>query len=46
MGPINLADMRQAVVARLIKMLREAGACQANFAVFSELALTTFFPDY
>jgi len=46
MGPVNLADTRQAVVARLVAMLREATARQAEFVVFPELALTTFFPRY
>jgi predicted amidohydrolase len=46
MGPVHLADTRQAVVARLAEMLREARARQADFVVFPELALTTFFPRY
>ena len=46
MGPVNLADSRQAVVQRLVKMLREAKSRQADIAVFPELALTTFFPRY
>ncbi|ANN76607.1 N-carbamoyl-D-amino-acid hydrolase [Bordetella flabilis] len=46
MGPVHLADSRQAVVKRLVAMLREAAARQAQFVVFPELALTTFFPRY
>jgi predicted amidohydrolase len=46
MGPVHLADTRQAVVARLVAMLREARTRQAEFVVFPELALTTFFPRY
>jgi predicted amidohydrolase len=46
MGPVHLADSRQAVVKRLVEMLREAAARQATFVVFPELALTTFFPRY
>ncbi|MCC6197544.1 MAG: N-carbamoyl-D-amino-acid hydrolase [Burkholderiales bacterium] len=46
MGPVHLADTRQAVVARLVEMMRQAQALQAEFVVFPELALTTFFPRY
>jgi predicted amidohydrolase len=46
MGAVNLADDRQAVVKRLLEMLREAAARKAEFVVFPELALTTFFPRY
>lgn len=46
MGPVHLADSREAVVRRLIEMLREARARQADLVVFPELALTTFFPRY
>jgi N-carbamoyl-D-amino-acid hydrolase len=46
MGPVHLADSRPAVVKRLMEMLREAKARQADIAVFPELALTTFFPRY
>jgi predicted amidohydrolase len=46
MGAVNLADNRQAVVKRLLEMLREAAARKAEFVVFPELALTTFFPRY
>lgn len=46
MGAVNLADDRRAVVKRLLEMLREAAARKAEFVVFPELALTTFFPRY
>ncbi|KAF1019247.1 MAG: N-carbamoyl-D-amino acid hydrolase [Paracidovorax wautersii] len=46
MGPLHLADSREAAVRRLSDMLREAAARGARFVVFPELALTTFFPRY
>jgi predicted amidohydrolase len=46
MGAVNLADSRAAVVRRLVEMMREAAARRAEFVVFPELALTTFFPRY
>ncbi len=46
MGPVHVADTRNAVVKRLVEMLREAKGRQADFVVFPELALTTFFPRY
>jgi predicted amidohydrolase len=46
LGPIHLADSREAVVRRLLELLREANARGAKFVVFPELALTTFFPRY
>jgi predicted amidohydrolase len=46
MGPVNLADSRTAAVRRLVDMLREAAGRGAEFVVFPELALTTFFPRY
>lgn len=46
MGPVHLADTRESVVRRLLQMMREAKARQADFVVFPELALTTFFPRY
>src|SRR3984957_8398056 len=46
LGPIHLADSRAAVVKRLIALLREAHAGGAEFVVFPELALTTFFPRW
>ncbi|MBX7200481.1 MAG: N-carbamoyl-D-amino-acid hydrolase [Rhodospirillaceae bacterium] len=46
MGPVHLADGRKKVVGRLLEMLKEAKARSADFVVFPELALTTFFPRY
>jgi predicted amidohydrolase len=46
MGPVHLADSRTTVVKRLLEMMREAKARQADMVVFPELALTTFFPRY
>ena len=46
LGPIHLNDSRQAVVNRLIDLLREAAGRGARLIVFPELALTTFFPRY
>ena len=46
LGPIHLADSREAVVKRLLDLLHEAHARSAKFVVFPELALTTFFPRY
>jgi predicted amidohydrolase len=46
MGPVHLADSRELVVRRLVAMLREAKGRGAQFVVFPELALTTFFPRY
>ena len=46
LGPIHLADTREAVVKRLIALMREAHAQGARFVVFPELALTTFFPRW
>jgi N-carbamoyl-D-amino-acid hydrolase len=46
LGPVHLHDTREAVVQRLLEMMREAKARQAQLVVFPELALTTFFPRY
>src|SRR3954465_3695872 len=45
-GPIQKAESRQAVVKRLIDLLDQAHAQGVNFVVFTELALTTFFPRW
>ena len=45
-GPIHKADSREGVVKRLIEMMREAHAGGAKLVVFTELALTTFFPRW
>jgi predicted amidohydrolase len=46
LGPIQLVETRDEVVARLMAMMREAAASGAQIVVFPELALTTFFPRY
>jgi predicted amidohydrolase len=46
LGAIQKVDGREAVVARMIALLDEAKRQGANFIVFPELALTTFFPRW
>ncbi len=46
MGPVARNDGRQAVVKRLMDMMREAHAKGARLVVFPETALTTFFPRW
>ena len=46
MGPVHLADSRESVVRRLVEMMHDAKGQGAQFVVFPELALTTFFPRY
>lgn len=46
LGPIQRNETRQEVVERLVAMLKEAKGRQAEFVVFPELALTTFFPRW
>ena len=43
-GPIQKADTRSHTVARLCTMLEDAARRGATLVVFTELALTTFFP--
>ncbi|TMJ00545.1 MAG: N-carbamoyl-D-amino-acid hydrolase [Alphaproteobacteria bacterium] len=45
-GPIQRAESRQAVVKRLTDLLDQAHAAKVDFVVFTELALTTFFPRW
>ena len=45
-GPIQKADSRETVVARLIDLLDRAAARKCHLVVFTELALTTFFPRW
>jgi predicted amidohydrolase len=45
-GPIQKADSRQSVVARMIELLDQAAAKKCDLVVFTELALTTFFPRW
>lgn len=46
MGPIQKADSRESVIARMIALLDEAKAAGAELVVYPELALTTFFPRW
>jgi N-carbamoyl-D-amino-acid hydrolase len=46
MGPIAKSETRKHAVGRLIAMMREAKARGAELVVFTELALTTFFPRW
>ena len=45
-GPIQRADSRQAVVGRMIDLLDQSAAQRCDLVVFTELALTTFFPRW
>src|SRR5437660_5156550 len=45
-GPIQKTESRQAVVKRLTDLLDQAHAEKVDFVVFTELALTTFFPRW
>src|SRR5580704_10792052 len=44
LGPVQKADTRQAVVARMLELMRQAKGC--DLIVYPELALTTFFPRW
>jgi predicted amidohydrolase len=46
MGPIAKSETRQDTVARLLAMMREAHGRGAKLVVFTEMALTTFFPRW
>src|SRR4029079_6129191 len=46
LGPLHKADSRAAAVSRLVKLLREAHGMGAKFVVFTELAVTPFFPRW
>jgi N-carbamoyl-D-amino-acid hydrolase len=46
LGPVQRADTRQVVVARMLALLRRAAAEGCDFIVYPELALTTFFPRW
>ena len=46
MGPIQRSDSRSVVVERMIALMDEAKAEGADFIVYPELALTTFFPRW
>ncbi len=46
MGPVQKAESRQAVVARMLDLLAQASAQKCDLVVYPELALTTFFPRW
>lgn len=46
MGPISKSETRKDTVKRLVEMMREAKGRGAELVVFTELALTTFFPRW
>ncbi len=46
LGPIQKADSREAVVARMIALMEQAKAEGCTLIVYPELALTTFFPRW
>lgn len=46
MGPIQKADSREAVVARMLVLLDQAKEAGADLVVYPELTLTTFFPRW
>ena len=46
MGPIQKNDSRETVVSRMIELMDQAQKKGADFIVYPELALTTFFPRY
>ncbi|MGY4303172.1 putative amidohydrolase [Bradyrhizobium sp. USDA 4369] len=46
MGPIQRAESREVVVARMIALMDEAKRNGADLIVYPELALTTFFPRW
>ncbi len=46
LGAIQKADTRQSVVSRMLALMDQAKARGAQFIVYPELALTTFFPRY
>ncbi len=45
-GPVEKDEGRQAVVGRLMELMKEAKAGGCDIVVFTELALTTFFPRW
>ncbi len=46
LGPIQRADTREAVVERLLALLRQGHDAGCDLVAFPELALTTFFPRW
>ncbi len=46
MGPIQKTESRTSTTKRLLELMKEAKARGADFLVYPELALTTFFPRW
>ena len=46
MGPIQRAEGRQSVVARMVSLLDQAADTGCDLVVYPELTLTTFFPRW
>ena len=46
LGPIHKSEDRSFVVGRMIALMEKAAAEKADFIVYPELALTTFFPRW
>ena len=46
LGPIQKAEPREAVVARMLALMDKAAGEKADLIVYPELALTTFFPRW
>ena len=46
LGPIQRADSRASVVARMVELVRQAKSHGCDVVAFPELALTTFFPRW
>lgn len=46
MAGVSRGEPRSRVVARMVRLMREAHAAGARFVAFPELALTTFFPRW
>ena len=46
LGPVARSEPRAAVVARMVRLMREAAGRGADLVVYPELALTTFFPRW
>ena len=46
LGPIQRADGRASVVARMVELIRQAKSHGCDVVAFPELALTTFFPRW
>ena len=46
LGPISKEETRSSAINRMISLMRKAKKEDANFIVYPELALTTFFPRW